>query len=400
MLENLLIVSSRYPHEHDSISSSFVYSQVERLRKNIAHIDVIATTPYVPHIYAELIGSRRKRDSLANDYSDGNVSIFFTKQLAIPIEHFRLKRGKVELKAAHKICKNNDINPDLIHAHFTFPSGYVALELSRSLGVPYIVTAHGYDIYDLPFQNDQYFTIIEDVVKNASKIITVSSRNEKILVEKFKIKKDKIIVIPNGFDKSLFKIQSMESARNELGLSDKKRVMLCIGNLLKVKGFDILIRSVHKMKDELTDVEFHIVGDGPEKDTLEKMIQDLKLAETIHLVGAVPHDLIPKWIAACNGLVIPSRDEGVPTVLFESIACGTPVIGTSVGGIPDIIDPMKNGILIESENLSELGKTLVQFQDLEWDEDMIREHAQQYEWGNLSKRVEEVYQQVLNEVVD
>ena len=94
-------------------------------------------------------------DSLAEDYTYDNVEVFFTRDKELPGKGFTTKRmGKI-VKFSSSLLEDISFKPDLIHAHFILPSGFVAKELGEELGVPYVVTAHGYDVYDLPFRNPE-----------------------------------------------------------------------------------------------------------------------------------------------------------------------------------------------------------------------------------------------------
>jgi glycosyltransferase involved in cell wall biosynthesis len=143
-------------------------------------------------------------------------------------------------------------------------------------------------------------------------------------------------VIYQGVDTNLFHPGSREAARENLGLSSDEPLLLFVGNLVPVKGPDILLDALALLK--LTSLRFQcvLIGDGPQRAWLRARINSLGLNRRVRLVGQIPLEQLPEWYRSADLVVLPSRSEGVPNVLRESIACGTPFIASRVGGVPEI----------------------------------------------------------------
>ena len=249
------------------------------------------------------------------------------------------------------------------------------------------------DIYDLPFKNAFYTRQITRILNSADHIITVS-RNNLASIEKLAVQKP-VSVILNGFDHQRFFPRDMQECRRSLGLPQDKKILINVAKLYDVvKGHEILIRAMQEVIRTRDDVVCYIVGDGELRASLEKMIAELHLGQQVKIVGAKPHREIPSWINAGDLFVLPSKNEGNPTVLFECLGCAKPFIGTCVGGIPETITNDTYGILSEPGNVQELAKNILSALSREWDPAKISAYAQQFTWENISKEILIVYAKV------
>jgi len=393
---NLLIISSRYPHSDDTFSAVFVYSQVEELKKHFDRVVVISTTPYTPAVVSKLVSKKRQKDAGAKDYTYDNVEVYYTKNVYLPKDILLKNRGKQAARSAQKILAGIGFRPDLIHAHFLWPSGAAGVSV-KTPDIPLVLTGHGYDVYDLPFRSAVMKKEIMRVLGGADRVITVSTKNREIMEKELDVAKDKIRIIPNGFDPALFKPRGREEARKALKLGQKHKIVLSVGNLKKVKGHINLIKSAKLVKPDDGQIHYYIVGEGPERPGLEQEIEKGRLAECVHLVGSKPHDEIPTWLAACDIFVLPSRFEGAPTVMFETLGCGRPVIGTDVGGIPDIINDPGVGAVVPADNPEALAEQIKRALSKQWDEKYIEEFAGKYTWNNLSRKIIKLYRELLEQ---
>jgi glycosyltransferase involved in cell wall biosynthesis len=143
------------------------------------------------------------------------------------------------------------------------------------------------------------------------------------------------------------------------------------------------------------DIVCNIVGDGELKPSLENLITELNLQHCVTIVGAKPHHEIPVWINAGDVFVLPSLNEGNPTVMFECLGCGKPFIGTRVGGIPETISSDTYGLLSEPGNVQELADTILASLSREWDREAILAYSRQFTWETLTKEILGIYKGVL-----
>jgi len=383
--ENLLIISNTFPDKKNTfIGGVFVKEQLNYIRKYFKEVTVISPVP-------RSLGLKED-DKYCKNYSYENVKVLFPRFSHLPVAYFRNRLGDNYFKAINKLIKKKNIKFDLIHAHFTWPSGYAGAKLKEKYNIPLIITTHGYDIYDLPFRNELLRKKVEYALDSADYIITVSNNNLKY-INKLNIKTP-VRIIPNGFRSDLFYPIPKDHARKKLNLPTNKKIILSIGNLVEVKGHRYLIQAMKGTVKQRRDILCIIVGSGQLKRELEKLIKELNLQDHIKLVGAKPHEEIPLWMNACDVFVLPSLRESFGIVQIEAIACGKPVVATYNGGSEEII---KNevGILVESKKSEKLANVLNKALEKEWNIQKIVEYSKKFTLEEISKKILNTYKKVL-----
>ena len=115
------------------------------------------------------------------------------------------------------------------------------------------------------------------------------------------------------------------------------------------------------------------------------------MQDYVKLIGFVPHDELPTFVNACDLFVLPSLNEGNPTVMFECLGCGKPFIGTKVGGEPEIITSEDYGFLVEPANSKELAEKVLVALDKNWNRECILDYAKQFTWNKISEQIVKVY---------
>lgn len=292
-----------------------------------------------------------------------------------------------------KYIKKENLNFDIIHTHFSYPYGYIGKLIKYKYKNKLIITVHGYDIYSLPFKDNEWKAKIEYVLNTADHVITVSQSNL-AYIKKLNIFTP-VSVIPNGFRSDLFFPRNTLECRGMLNLPLDKKIILTVGNLEPIKGQIFLVKAMKLIVRERKDVLCVIVGTGKLRTELENQIRSLGLEDHVILVGGKPHEEIPLWMNACDLFVLPSLNEGNPTVMFEALGCGKPFVGTKVGGIPEIINSDDYGLLVEPADPEDLAEKIMMALDREWDSEKILTYAEQFFWENIAKGVMGVYEQVL-----
>jgi glycosyltransferase involved in cell wall biosynthesis len=395
---NLLIISDRYPHEKDTVSSSFVKSQVDCLKNYVAHIDVIALTPFVPRFLSQFsfMNPRWRRDAFAQDYEYDNVSVFFARYFTLPFEFSRRRRGEKAFKVVEKIIRRKKMNFDLIHAHFTYPSGYVGARLKENHKKPVILTVHEERDGFLKeiFSNNRNIIYTWNFV---DKIIRV---NEKDLMEfrRLQIDKSKLLFLPNGYSQDLFLPMDSNNARIKLKLPLDRTILVNIASLEAYKGQKYLIEAMKKILVIRQDIMLYIVGQGSLENSFQSLINEYGLQDNVILAGGnKPREEIPLWMNACDLFVLPSLSESFGIVQIEAMACGKPVVATRNGGSEGIIINEKLGILVKPGDSEGLAKAILEALETEWDDEFIRDYARQFTWDGIAKGIVGVYKEVLSE---
>ena len=383
--KTLLVITPHY--------LTFVKDQTKELAKHFGKIYIFIPIIKFSNTLKLKVSKKHSKKYLIDDKNlPENIKILTPTYYHLPLFHFRNRLGDNYFKAIERLIKKKNIKFDLIHAHFTWPSGYAGAKLKEKYNIPLIITAHGYDIYDLPFRNELLRKKVEYALNSADCIITVSNSNLKY-INKLNIKTS-VKIIPNGFRSDLFYPIPKDRARKKLNLSINKKIILNVGNLVEVKGHEYLILAIKEILKRRKDVMCIIVGSGELKKGLEKLVKKLNLQDHIKFVGAKPHEEIPLWMNACDVFVLPSLKESFGIVQIEAMACGKPIVATHNGGSEEIIKE-KTGILVEPRNPKQLKEALNKALDKEWNGQKIVEYSKRFSWEEIVKKILDIYRETL-----
>lgn len=387
--KKLLVISHSYNNfQKDSIDSVSKYFNV---------VNVLVRTNPMAEIsnFILLTQLERFKQYYKIDLLDKppNVEIDTTPLLYIPTDNSYKGLGKKHERAVNNLVRTSKLDADLVHAHFTWSAGYVAARLREKKGIPSIVTAHGYDIYSLPFKDDCWMERIEYVLSTVDHIITVS-RSNLACIQKLDVSTP-VTVIPNGFRSDLFYPRNPHDCRKVLDLPQDKKIILTVGNLVPIKGQKHLIEAMRAIVRERKDVLCIIIGSGALRKKLEHLVRSLGLEDHVMLVGGKLHDEIPIWMNACDLFVLPSLRESFGVVQIEAMACGKPVVATRNGGSDEIITSEDYGILVNPSDSNDLAEKIQLALNREWVCEAILNHAERYTWDNIAEEIMNVYEKVL-----
>lgn len=263
----------------------------------------------------------------------------------IPVEHPRYWYTPGALRGLHGRCFLESVRgtfdrnvrefaPDLVFATWAYPDGWAAVRLARAHGLPVVIQVHGSDVRRI----DEFAARREGTraaLSGADGVVAVSADLGRRVVE-LGASPDRVEVVMDGVDRTIFRSGDRAAARRALGLDPATRHLLFIGNLVHVKGLDVLLRACGRIATERGDWRLHLVGDGSDRARLGAQAQALGIAARVAFHGSRPHHELPQWLHAADLFVLPSRSEGVPNVLLEASACATPWVASDVGGIPEI----------------------------------------------------------------
>ena len=225
--------------------------------------------------------------------------------------------------------------PDVIHAQHLWVTPYAA----SLTDVPYIVTAHGTDLKGFVI-DDRYHKYALEGARKASKIITISEQVDREVSELYGVPEDKKQMVQNGYDENLFKVVELnkQSILNDFNLSvEPDFIVSFAGKLTHFKGVDVLLKAA-KIYDKAVDGEVVtlIAGNGELFEELNKLKMTLKL-DHVKFLGHVSQDQLVDLYNIADVSTVPSRTEPFGLVAIEALACGTPVVGTNQGGLPDFL---------------------------------------------------------------
>jgi teichuronic acid biosynthesis glycosyltransferase TuaC len=241
----------------------------------------------------------------------------------------------------------------LIHAHAALPCGHAALLLARDLGIPFVVTVHGLDAFSTR-QVPGWFgrgcsAISQHVYCAAARVICISEQVAGQVRERLG-GSVRISVVYNGVDSSLFTPASRFAVTDE--------VILSVGNLIPIKGHDLLLRSVAAIAPRHPKVHCRIIGDGSERSRLQQLARELRIEDRIHFLGRRPRLEAAAAMRDCTLFALPSWYEGLGCVYLEAMSAERPTIACRGQGIEEVIRHGENGWLIQPKNLDDLTNAL------------------------------------------
>ena len=230
---------------------------------------------------------------------------------------------------------------DVIDASFFFPDGPVAQRLSKALAIPYSVKARGADIHHWGTQGGTR-KMVRKAADDAAGLLAVSDAMRRSM-GRMGIDTDKIRVHYTGVDLDTFEITDRAAAKAALDFNGP--VVLSVGALIPRKGQDLLVRAL----PQLPDVTLLLAGQGQYRRTLENLAQELGVERRIGFLGSVPHHKLPRIFAAADVMALPSESEGLANAWVESLACGTPIVISDVGGARELLDRPEAGRIVERD---------------------------------------------------
>jgi teichuronic acid biosynthesis glycosyltransferase TuaC len=276
---------------------------------------------------------------------------------------------------------------DCIDAHYVYPDGFAAVLIGKVLRLPVVLSARGTDINVFPS-----FTSIRPMIRwslnNAAGVVAVSDAL-RVAITDLGVPAEKIRTIPNGIDAERFHPIAQPEGRSALGLpTDSGKVLVSVGSLTEGKNHLSLLSAFARLLPELPDARLFIIGEGPLRPLLEQKIRALQLGENARLVGARRNQELALWFSAADISVLVSTREGWPNVVMESIACGTPVVATRVGGVPEIINSPDLGMLTD-QDVDAIALTLRAALAKTWDRAAVARHGQLRSWDVVAGEVEQ-----------
>ena len=265
-----------------------------------------------------------------------------------------------ELFFTMKIVKRDKI--DIIHSHWLLPQGLIGALIKKLYKIYHVATVHGSDV-NMVKKNELLKKVGSFIIRNSDKI-TVNSTFTKNLILDIATRRneEKIEIIPMGINLDRFTQVSNINLKKKY---TDGNLLLFVGRLIDWKGAKYLVKAMKDVVIACPKTKLLIVGDGPEKSELEKMTSKLRLTNMVYFIGEIKSTDVVKYYSAADVFIIPSivvdgHTEGLGVVTLEAMACGTPVIGSNVGGIPDVIKDGYNGFLVPERSSNELAIKIIE----------------------------------------
>jgi len=279
---------------------------------------------------------------------------------------------------------------DVIDAHYAFPDGAAATLLAARFRVPVAVTVRGADLDLLPRFRLRRRAIAR-TLRRADRIFAVSEHLAARAVELGAARRS-IVVVANGVDPATFSYGDSEPARRILGIPTGQPLILCVGALRARKGQHVLVEALARMEARADGPPVVLIGSDPSplrgyRRRLERLIARRGLGSRVRLLGSVDQEALGHWYRAADLLVLPAFGEGSPNVVREALACGTPVVASHVGGVPELVTSKDVGVLVEPGDVDGLARALHEALRKRWDRRAIAAHGRARDWQTVGSEI-------------
>jgi D-inositol-3-phosphate glycosyltransferase len=306
---------------------------------------------------------------------------------------------------AEDFRKYNQIQYDLIHSHYWL-SGLIGKQLQTLWHVPHAVMFHTLGAVKNSIGIGEYEPELRieserEVISSCHRIIASTTKETEYLKKHYGASPDKITVIPCGVNLDLFQPIDKETARRELGL-DHQKVILFVGRMDPLKGLEQLLGALTYIEGEKSPMLMIVGGDEHSQgqvQVLQQTAKDLHLENRVTFAGSVAQDKLPLFYSAADICTIPSYYESFGMVALESLACGTPIVTTNVGGMRYIVNHEKIGRIVEDNSphnlASEISKILFQPEDKMQHVKTRRDRMAEFSWATIADRILQEYDKLL-----
>lgn len=303
------------------------------------------------------------------------------------------------------------LDPDVIHVHLPFAAS-VLVTIAPWLRDQMVYTAHLGDLrmnmLDTDADSDvdvpgvlEYFSPDVFLAKRVAHTTVLNPGIRDAFVGAG-VSDESVSVVPNGVDIDRFADPDAAAVRtvNERYNSDDRPLVLFVGTVMPRKGVLELVEAFEQVLDQCDQQPRLLIAGDNELDPgyvarVETLITESSLDSNIDMVGFVDEDLLPALYSAADVFVVPSLEEGFGMTAIEALAAGTPVVGTRVGGLPEIITPGETGTLAKPGDSDELAVGLLELlSSKEGYAQQTSERASEYAWGGVADRVQEIYEEV------
>lgn len=237
------------------------------------------------------------------------------------------------------------IRPDVVNIHFVRAEAVYFLLLRRVFGYRLILSFHGSDA----LATGHNLVFVPHLIRRADAVTAVSEQLGEAVRALAAPSPVPLWVIPNGVPLGFWTASAVQERRF--------RSIITVGRLVQVKGHDVLISAMAHLRQVLPDATLTVIGEGPERPTLEAEVEQAGLRSAITFMGSQPADIVRDQLQQANVFVLPSRNEGFGVALLEAMACGLPAVATAVGGVPEVLTS-EAGILVAPEEPEMLANAL------------------------------------------
>lgn len=377
---NILVLTTLYPNNVQHRHGIFIENRVKELvnRYPDAKVKVVAPVPYFPSWLP--VTSYQQYSQVVKKEMRSGIEILHPRYWVIPkigmnITPYFLYQTSL---TAIKDIQQAGFAVDVIDSHYFYPDGVVASWIGKKLNIPVMVTARGSDINVIPHNN----TARKRIVKAMNNVQVNAAVSKALVNEMVKLapSANVPVVLRNGVDLKVFTPEAVKPIL-PCDIEEDEKLIISVGNLVELKGHHLVIEALTLV----AKIKLIIIGDGPMRPELERQVIDLNLQERVFFTGNIQQYELPGYYAAADALVLASSREGMPNVLLESLACGTPVVATDVGGCREVVDQCVGRILYK-RSFEEIAQALVTIFENNFLPEEVRKYASSFGWQETAAK--------------
>ncbi len=270
---------------------------------------------------------------------------------------------------------------DVIDAHFGYPEGPAAVLLGRLFRVPVVLTLRGLEhrLAAYRLRRPQ----LAFAVRRADRVVAVSE-DLRVAALAAGAAPERVRTIPNGVDTALFKPRDRAAARRALGLPEEGTYLLTVGSLSARKGAHLVLEALARLASRFPDLRYLVVGgagaEGNEGAALRRQAAELGVADRVVFAGPRGRRELPDWYNAADLFLLPSALEGCPNVVIEALACGTPVVATPAGGIPQLLADPETGLILPRRDAAAVADGIAAALARPWDRARVAARTSARSW--------------------
>jgi glycosyltransferase involved in cell wall biosynthesis len=393
----VLSLSTVFPNPDERGLGPFVRARLTAIAE-FAEVKVLAPLPVLD--YTNPKGHIHRRRAFPATGVDGPIEVFFPRWIFPPLGtplnilclFLRLYPMVRRLRSRFRF--------NLIDAHFGYPEGVAAALLAQAFHVPYTITLRGSEAV---FVRNRYRRLAMGwAFRRANGIITVSEELRRLAIAQG-VAANKVVTIPNGIDQNVFYPRNRAQARGKYGIAPSRKTIVSAGEIIEAKGHQYVAQAVRELVTEGVDVELLIVGStargGPKYEaTLRGFVANLDLGNRVRFIGWADPEEMAELLSAADVFCLASFTEGWPNVVHEAQACGTPIVATRVGAVPDMVPTMEYGLTVPVRDVPALVRALRTALATEWDHKQIALWGGSRSWSQVAQEVSDVFNRIAPEV--
>ena len=375
----VLSISTVYPRPGEENLGGFVKSRLQHV-SDLLPVKVVSPVPVIDY------GAGGQRPtSIPHRRQDGNVEVFYPRWLYPPQGGFlnswflaaRLLPFLKNLRGRYDF--------DVIDSHFGHPAGVAAGLVAAALRCPFTITLRGSEVMHARVAGRRRWMAWS--FRRASRIIAVSESLRQFAIS-LGGDPGRVRTIPNGIDSAVFYPRPYSETRARLGMPPDRPIILSVGYLIEGKGHHRVIRALAEIRAAGIPAELWIIG-GPGRgsrfdENIRQAVRECALDKATHFCGTLKPAAVAEHMSAADVFCLASSREGWPNVVHEALGCGTPVVATNVGGIPDMLPSPDYGLIIPPDNHAELVSALGQALKSTWDRERIAAWGRARSWHEVA----------------